>query len=37
MPIELTDHQLQLVMTAASHLAVEKRVCFLERIAAELG
>ena len=35
--IRLTDRQLQTVMVAASSLAVDKRACFLQRIAAALG
>jgi hypothetical protein len=35
--IALSDRQLQIVMVAAQPLAVEKRTCFLERIAAELA
>jgi hypothetical protein len=34
--LALTDSQLQLVMTAAGGLAVEKRGIFLERVAARL-
>jgi len=35
--ISLSDNQLQTVMTAAGPLALEKRACFLERIAAQFG
>jgi hypothetical protein len=35
--LALTDSQLQLVMTAAGGLEVEKRGIFLERVAARLG
>jgi len=34
--IQLSDSQLETVMTAAA-LAVDKRACFLERVAAELN
>jgi hypothetical protein len=34
--LALTDRQLEIVMTAASSLPVEKRCLFLERIAARL-
>ena len=35
--IRLTDRQLQIVMIAAASLVVDKRACYLERVAAELG
>jgi hypothetical protein len=35
-PLSLSDHQLALVMTAASSLPVEKRVAFLPRVAGRL-
>jgi len=35
--IQLSDSQLETVMTAAATLAVDKRACFLERVAAELA
>jgi hypothetical protein len=35
--IALSDRQLQAVIVAAQPLAVDKRACFLERIAAELA
>jgi len=35
--IQLSDSQLETVMTAATSLAVDKRACFLERVAAELN
>jgi hypothetical protein len=34
--IRLSDRQLQIVMVAAGPLPVDKRACFLERVAAEL-
>jgi hypothetical protein len=34
--IALTDHQLDMVMTAATPLPPEKRVILLERVAAHL-
>jgi hypothetical protein len=33
----LSDHQLQIVMTAANRLPAEKRGVFLERVIARLG
>jgi hypothetical protein len=35
--IALSDRQLEAVMIAAQPLAIEKRACFLERIAGELA
>jgi hypothetical protein len=35
--IQFSDSQLETVMTAAAALAVDKRACFLERVAAELA
>jgi hypothetical protein len=36
MPLALSDHQLELVMTAAGPLVPEKRVVLMERIVAAL-
>jgi hypothetical protein len=36
MPLALSDHQLELVMTAASPLPPEKRIVLVERIVAAL-
>jgi hypothetical protein len=36
MPLALSDHQLEIVMTAAGPLAPEKRVVLMERIVAAL-
>jgi hypothetical protein len=36
MPLALSDHQLEIVMTAAGPLAPDKRVVLMERIVAAL-
>jgi hypothetical protein len=36
MPLALSDHQLQLVMTAAGPLDPDKRIVLMERIVAAL-